>query len=289
MEDLVGRLIESARKGRKKRVLVCEHRDERAASAVFRAEEEGWVEPIGVGGSFEEMDWEIDSPSMGIREVRIRAMELMNEGKAEILLYTGPLDKEFFSLLWEQVRVLNQNRVLSYVSLFRLPNTDRFTFFTDTLINGSPGLREKIGIVENAAGVARAFGIERPRVAALAPLELINPALQSTLDAAVLSKMSERGQFGDVVVEGPLAMDNAASAPAARHKGIRSPVPGNVDIYLFPDLESAHLTSQFLVYMGNLQSAGLVTGLPFPVVIRSPLERFRSWEVNLAFGCLIKG
>lgn len=288
MEDLFGKLIASARRGKKKRVLIWGHRDEGAVAAVFRAEQEGWVKPIGVGNPFKELNWEIDSPSIGIREAGIRAMELMREGKADILLYTGPLDKEFFSLLWEQIKGLNQTQVLSYVSLFSFPNNDRFTFFTDTLIHGSPGLREKIGIVENAIRVSGGLGVERPRVAALAPLELINPALQSTLDGAVLSKMSERGQFGEAMVEGPLAMDNAASASAARHKGIRSPVAGNVDIYLFPDLESAHLTSQFLVYAGNLQSAGILAGLPFPVVIRSPLERFRPWEINLALGCLIK-
>ena len=117
----------------------------------------------------------------------------------------------------------------------------------------------------------------------------LNPVFSSFCLKSPYIKPMLKVSHSITFAEGPLAMDNAASAPAARHKGIRSPVPGNVDIYLFPDLESAHLTSQFLVYMGNLQSAGLVTGLPFPVVIRSPLERFRSWEVNLAFGCLIKG
>ncbi|MGB9628766.1 MAG: phosphate acyltransferase [Thermodesulfobacteriota bacterium] len=289
MEVLFDRLVEAVRSREKKRVIICGEREEEALSAVFRAEKEGWVEPIGVGDSFRGMDWEINSLSLGLEEARKKAIELMKEEKGEVLLYTSPIGKGFFSLLMEEARGVNQNGVLSYVSLFSLPGIDRFTFFTDTLINPSPGLREKIGILENAIGVARRLGVERPRVAALSALELINPSIPSTLDGAVLSKMSERGQFGEAVVEGPLAMDNAASASAARHKGIISSVPGSVDIYLFPDLESAHLTSQFLVYMCGLQAAGILVGLPFPVVIRSPLERFRPWEINLALGCLIKG
>lgn len=289
MEPLFQRLMESARRREKKRVILCGQRDEEAISAIFRAREEGLVEPIGVGNSFGGIDWEVAFPSSGVEEARHRAIDLLKEGKGEVLLDTGPLDKRFFSLLMDQIKEVNRMQIMSYVSLFRLPGSDRLTFFTDTLVNSSPELREKIGIVENAIRVAKRLGVERPRIAALAPLELVNPALQSTLDAAILSKMSERGQFGEASVEGPLAMDNAASASAARHKGIMSSVPGNVDIYLFPDLESAHLTSQFLVYLGRLRSGGVLAGLPFPVVIRSPLERPHGWGINLTLGCLMKG
>ncbi len=289
MEALFQRLIERARRREKTRVILCGQRDEEAISALSRARGEGWVEPIGVGSSFEGMDWEVAFSSSGAEEARQRAIDLLREGKGEVFLYSGRLDKGFFSLLGGQLKEASRMQILSYVSLFVLSGSDRLVFFTDTLVNASPDLRQKIGILQNAIGVAKRLGVERPHIAALAPLELVNPALQSTLDAAILSKMSERGQFGEARVEGPLAIDNAASASAALHKGIRSPVPGNVDIYLFPDLESAHLTSQFLVYAGRLRSAGALAGLPFPVVIRSPLERPRSWRINLALGCLMKG
>lgn len=268
-EALFQRLMESALRRERTRVILCGQRDDEAISAVFRAREEGWVEPIGVGDSFLGMGWEVVFPSARVEEARPRTIDLLREGKGEVLLYTGPLDKPFFSLLMDQLKEVNRMQVLSYVSLFRLPGSDRLTFFTDTLVNPSPELRQKIGILENALRVAKRLEVERPLVAALAPLEFINPALQSTLDAAILSKMSERGQFGEARVEGPLSMDNAASASAARHKGIMSPVPGNVDIYLFPDLESAHLTLQFLVYLGRLQRGGVLAGLPFPVVFLS--------------------
>lgn len=287
MGVLFNRLRESVSRNGKKRVLLCGRRDEDALSALFTAREEGWVEVLALGSAFKGVGFEVGFPSVGIEEARLKAIALMKEGEGEVLLYTGPLDRGFFSFLMEEVNGRNKEGILSYVSVVGFPKRDRLTLMTDPLITPSPGLKEKIGIVENGIEVSRRLGIERPRIAALAPLELVNPSLRSTLDAAILSKMSERGQFGGASLEGPLAMDNAASARAARHKGIESSVPGHVDLYLFPDLESAHITLQFLVYLGGLSSGGVLAGTPFPVVIRSPLERESSWLINLALGCLM--
>jgi len=287
MEVLFNRLRESVSRNGKRRVLLFGSRDEDALSALFTAREEGWVEVLALGSSFKGVGFEVVFPSVDILEAGCKAVGLMKEGEGDVLLYTGPLDRGFFSLLMEQVKGINEERIMSYVSVVNLPKRDRLTLMTDTLITASPGLKEKIGIVENGIGVSRRLGIERPRIAALAPLELVNPSLRSTLDAAILSKMSERGQFGGASLEGPLAMDNAVSAQAARHKGIESSVPGHVDLYLFPDLESAHITLQFLVYLGGLSSGGVLAGTPFPVVIRSPLERPSSWPINLALSCLM--
>jgi len=141
--------------------------------------------------------------------------------------------------------------------------------------------------VENAIRVGKGLGISQPKIAALGPLELVNLSIPSTLDAAMLSKMSERGQFGGAIVEGPLAMDNAESALAARHKGIESPVPGNVDIYLFPDLESANITAQFLGFLGSFQLGGVLAGTRLPIIIRSSLESPDSWLLNIALGLVV--
>ncbi|HID28629.1 MAG TPA: phosphate butyryltransferase, partial [Desulfobacterales bacterium] len=199
----------------------------------------------------------------------------------------GPLNEKFFSLLNESYTQIKKNHLFSYVSVLMAPKAGRSTLLTDTLINSAPGLREKVDIVENAIQVAKALGIEQPKIAALSPLELVNLSIPSTLDAAILSKMSERSQFGSAIVEGPLAMDNAESAVAAQHKGIDSPVPGNVDIYLFPDLESANLTGQFFAWAGRCPLGGILAGTRFPIIIRSPLESPGSWLLNLALGLIV--
>jgi len=137
--------------------------------------------------------------------------------------------------------------------------------------------------------VAKALQIDQPNIAALGPLALVNSSIPSTLDAAILSKMSERNQFGEALIEGPLGMDNAESALAARHKGIDSPVPGNVDIYLFPDLESANITAQFLGHPGPCRMGGVIAGTKLPIIIRSPLESPDSWLLNIALGLIMNG
>ncbi|MBW1702057.1 MAG: hypothetical protein JRJ11_09960 [Deltaproteobacteria bacterium] len=281
-------IIRLAGKKNRKRLVISGQMDPAALSAVLKAREKGWVEPIAYGDAFIDMDSEMKVlfSSVNIEEARQEALSLVQGGKADILLDTGPLEAGFFSLLTDKIGGINGGQVLSYVNILTAPKDGRLIMLTDTLINGTPCLKDKVCIVENVIDVAKTIGIDQPNIAALAPLELVNPALESTLDAAILSKMSERGQFGRAVIEGPLAMDNAESAKAARHKGINSSVPGDVDIYFFPDLESANLTAQFLAWVGRRQLCGVLAGTAVPVVIRSPLESPDSWFVNLAM-CLL--
>ena len=270
------------------RLVISGQDDPDALAAVLKARDRGWVEPVACGRSLSgaKPDMEVLSSSAAIEEARRTAMNLIQTGDADLLLDTGPLGTGFLSLIRDKNMDMSVNPVLSYVNLMVAPRDGRLTLLTDTLINDRPGIKEKIGSVNNVIRLAKKLGIEAPKIAALAPLELVNPALASTLDAAVLSKMSERGQFGEAIVEGPLAMDNAESGSAARHKGIDSSVPGDVDIYFFPDLESANLMSQILAWTGQCRLAGLMTGTIRPVVIRSPLEAADSWPVNLALGLI---
>ncbi|MBW2617238.1 MAG: hypothetical protein JRD02_13855, partial [Deltaproteobacteria bacterium] len=243
-----------------------------ALAAILVARDQGWIDPVACGGSFSELRDKMDVHFVDsdILEARQEALRLIEEGEAEALLDTGPLDRKFFSLLIESDAQI-ESHLLSYVSVFMAPKNARLTLLTDTLINSAPGLNEKVHIVENAIRVAKDLRIDRPNIAALGPLELVNPSIPSTLDAAILSKMSERKQFGDALIEGPLGMDNAESVLAARHKGIDSPVPGDVDIYLFPDLESANITAQFLGCLGSCQLGGVLAGTKLPIIIRSSL------------------
>ena len=284
-------IMERARQQEKRRVVISGKNEPEAISAILTARDRGWIDPVACGSHLSELRDKMDVHFVDsdMLQARQEALRLLEEGEAEALLDTGPLDNSFFSLLMESDVQIKKNHLLSYMSVFLTPEKGRLTLLTDTLINSAPGLNEKIHIVENAIHVAKALGIDRPNIAALGPLELLNPSIPSTLDAAILSKMSERKQFGDALIEGPLGMDNAESALAARHKGIDSPVPGNVDIYLFPDLESANITAQFLGHPGSDRMGGVLAGTKLPIIIRSPLESPDSWLLNMALGLVVNG
>jgi len=269
-------IMERARQQEKRRIVISGKNDPEALAAILVARDQGWIDPVACGGSFSELRDKMDVHFVdsNILQARQEALRLL------------ALDRKFFSLLMES-EVQIESHLLSYVSVFMAPKNARLTLLTDTLINSAPGLSEKVHIVENAIRVAKDLRIDRPNLAALGPLELVNPSIPSTLDAAILSKMSERKQFGDAVLEGPLGMDNAESAFAAQHKGIDSQVPGDVDIYLFPDLESANITAQFLGHTGSCQMGGVLAGTKLPIIIRSSLESPDSWLFNIALGLVV--
>jgi phosphate butyryltransferase len=154
-------------------------------------------------------------------------------------------------------------------------------------VNNYPGVTEKQLILEHAIKLAGLLGIDAPNVAALAAIEQVNPSIPSTLDAAVLSKMSERKQFGNAVVEGPLDIDCALSHLAAGRKGLKSVVTGNVDIYLVPDIESGYLLTQSLVFFGKMEMAGVLMGLTKPVILNLPFVLRENRLVEIALASLI--
>lgn len=154
-------------------------------------------------------------------------------------------------------------------------------------MNIAPGLAEKAQIILNAVQLAHALGIEKPKVAALAALETVNPKMPATLDAAALAKMGDRRQLGDAVVDGPLALDNALSPQAAETKGIQSPVAGQADILLAPDLEAGNILYKGLTCVAGLEPAAILLGARAPVVLTSRSDSHRSKLVSLALGLLL--
>ncbi len=279
----------AGKQARGRRLLVSGRYDAVAMDAVIRARDLGWVVPMACGGAFSHMsrDMEVVCPEADVQTARQEAFERAHARESALVLDTGPLDPGFFSSLNRSIQTCSHQGTLSYVGMLHAPKDGRLTLLTDPLLDHSPDIRDKIAVTLNAIRAAKALGIQGPRIAVLSAIELVNPAIPSTMEAAVLSKMSERGQFEDAVIEGPLAMDNAESAAAAEHKGIHSPVPGNVDIYLFPDLESAQTTARFLTFLGRSPWAGVLLGTPVPVVVRSPLEPPESWLPNLAAALLL--
>ncbi|MDD5475595.1 MAG: phosphate acyltransferase [Syntrophales bacterium] len=183
--------------------------------------------------------------------------------------------------------MLPKGGLLSFVSVFPLLKKERLILVTDTFINNHPSVAEKQHILSNALKLARILGVESPKVAVLAAIEQVNPGIPSTLDAAILSKMSERRQFGDAVVEGPLDIDCALSRAAAERKGVKSIVTGNADIYLVPEIDTGYLMAEALVFFGRMNMAGVVMGATRPVILNLPFVSPEDRLVQIAMACLL--
>jgi phosphate butyryltransferase len=277
-------IIARAKRKGPKRMVVVDKGNEGFHGVLLKARDMGLIDPIVMGGGTS-LDGSheiafIHEPDP--EKAEVKALTMVREKEAEIFMDPAPLDSTLLMHLNDKKMSLKKRRVVSYISMFESLKDGRLTLFTDTYIHDNPGLNDKVHIVENAVDIANMLGIQAPKIAAIAHLELVNPAVSSTTDAATLSKMSERGQFGPAVIEGPLGMDNAESATAARHKGIESPVPGDVDIYLFPDIESAYLTTQFVFMLGRVRHASMLGGVTIPTVTLNPLDNESSCLLNIA-------
>ena len=158
---------------------------------------------------------------------------------------------------------------------------------TDGGMNMYPDLQTKVGIIENAVECYHKIGVACPMIAALAAVEVVNPDMACTLDAAALAKMSDRGQIKGCVVDGPFALDNAVSEEAAKTKGIRSPVAGNADILLVPNIECGNLVGKVMTYLAKERGAGVVLGARKPIVLTSRFDSMETKLLSIALGAVV--
>src|SRR5699024_7367328 len=190
-------------------------------------------------------------------------------GEVEALMKGSLHTDELLAAILSSAAGLRTKRRVSHCFLMQTPAYPRPFIITDAAINIAPGLNEKADIVRNAIDLARVIGVERPRVAILAAVETVNLGMPATLDAAALCKMADRGQISGGILDGPLAFDNAVSLAAARIKGIVSPVAGQADVLVVPDLESGNMLAKQLEHMGDAASAGIVLGAKVPIILTS--------------------
>lgn len=177
---------------------------------------------------------------------------------------------------------LRTGNVLSHVAVFEIPDYDRFTIVTDAGMNITPDLEQKAQMIKNAAAIARAIGIEYPKVAPIAAVEIVNPVMPATIDAAALTVMNKRGQITGCIVDGPLALDNAVSALAAEHKGIHSEVAGRADILLVPTIEVGNVLYKSLIYFAKAKVGAVIAGAKAPIVLTSRADSAESKLYSLA-------
>jgi phosphotransacetylase len=204
------------------------------------------------------------------------AVRLIREGKAEILMKGSLHTDELMSAVVSRDGGLRTGRRISHVFIMDVPTYHKVLIVTDAAINIAPTLEDKVDICQNAIDLAHSLGLEKPKLAILAAVETVTSKMTATIDAAALCKMAERGQIKGGVLDGPLAFDNAISAQAAETKGIKSPVAGDPDILLAPDLESGNILAKQLTFLANADSAGMVLGARVPIILTSRADNVRS-------------
>ncbi|MCL6570490.1 MAG: phosphate butyryltransferase [Bacillus sp. (in: Bacteria)] len=179
---------------------------------------------------------------------------------------------------------LRTGNVLSHVAVFEIPGYNRLMIVTDAAMNIAPGLEQKAQIIRNAVSLARSIGIDLPKVAAIAAVEVVNPAMEATMDAAALTMMNKRGQIVNCLIDGPLGLDNAVSMLAAEHKGIHSKVAGHADILLVPTIEVGNTLYKSLIYFANAKVGAVIAGAKAPIVLTSRADSAESKLYSLALG-----
>jgi len=272
--------------------------DKSSLGGALLAAERGLIRPVLVGSAklIAAVAREIGADLAGVDIVDIAgddaaaaaAVDLVRAGKAEALM-KGHLHTD--ALLHHVVKHdggLRTGRRLSHVFIMDVPGLDHVLIVSDAAINIAPDLAAKVDITQNAIDVALALGIDRPKVGVLSAVETVNPQIPSTIDAAALAKMAERGQIRGGVVDGPLAMDNAIDVGAARTKGITSLVAGHADVLIVPNLEAGNMLAKELVFVAQAEAAGLVLGASVPIILTSRADGDKARLASCAIAALYR-
>jgi phosphate acetyltransferase len=216
-----------------------------------------------------------------------KAVEIVRTGEAEALMKGSLHTDELMAEVVRKDTGLRTERRISHVFIMDVPTYPKPLAVTDAAINIFPDLETKVDIVQNAIDMAHAFERERPKVAILSAVETVTPKIPSTIDAAALCKMAERGQITGALLDGPLAFDNAISKEAAQIKGIRSEVAGDPDILLVPDLEAGNMLAKQLSFLANADAAGIVLGARVPIILTSRADTVRARMASCAVAVLL--
>ncbi|AZR73446.1 phosphate butyryltransferase [Anoxybacter fermentans] len=290
-------MVEQAKSTAPKVLSVAAAEDPEVLKAVKKAEEDGLITPILVGDKekievfAKEVYYDLsnikiyDEPD--VTKASHKAVQIVAEGEADFLMKGLVGTATILRALLTKEYGLRQDRLLSHIALMDLEDLDRLIIMTDGGMNMYPDLNQKKQIIENAVEVMHSIGVEMPKVVPLAALELVNPDMEPTIHAAILSKMADRGQIKGCIIDGPLAFDNAISEEAAKHKGIKSPVAGKADVLLVPNIETGNVMYKALSYFSKMRAAMLVVGAKVPVVVTSRADNYMTKYYSMALGKLM--
>ena len=271
--------------------------DALSISAASEAARLGLIEPLLVGPRIRietaAAEAGVDITSFRLEEAAHshaaaeRAVELVRSGAAALLMKGALHTDELMHAVMADKMGLRTERRISHVYIMEPPDWNRPLLITDAAINIQPTLEDKRNIVQNAIDLAIAMGIAPPKVALLSAVEFVNPGIPSTIDAAALCKMADRGQILGGVLDGPLAFDNAIDEAAAREKRIASPVAGRADILVAPDLVAANILAKMLTFVVHADAAGVVLGARCPIILTSRADAERTRIASCAVAVLM--
>ncbi|MGO4887038.1 phosphate butyryltransferase [Anaerobacillus sp. MEB173] len=288
-------LIDDAKGLQKKIVAVAAAHDEEVIAAVAAAVEKGLASFILFGNEEKIKSllhhWNCLNENQEVitiihthddTEAAQSAVRVVHEGKAHVLMKGMVATAVILKAVLNKEFGLRTGNVLSHVAAFEVNGYERLLFITDAAMNISPDLKQKMQIITNAVEIARKIGVETPKVAPVSAVEVVNPDMAATLDAAALTQMNKRGQVKNCIIDGPLALDNAVSLEAAQHKGIQSDVAGQADILLVPSIEVGNVLYKSLVYFANAKVGGIIAGAKAPIVLTSRADSAESKLYSIA-------
>ncbi|WP_277182925.1 bifunctional enoyl-CoA hydratase/phosphate acetyltransferase [Caballeronia sp. BR00000012568055] len=295
--DRYARFVREARMRAPMRTAVVHPCSPESLAAAIEARDEGLIDPLLIGPVHKiqaaAQAAMIDLTGVTIEAVEhshaaaARAVEMGATGHVGALMKGSLHTEELLSAVLAEGSGLRTDRRMSHVYAMDVPTYSKALIVTDAAVNIAPDLEHKRDICQNAVDLLHLLGVERPLVAVLAAVETVNPKMAATIDAASLTAMAMRGQITGATVDGPLAFDNAISAAAASTKGIVSPVAGDADILLAPDLEAANILAKQMMFFGAADAAGLVLGARIPVVITSRADSVRVRIASVALAKLV--
>lgn len=297
MVKRLGELFELAKAKEKKTISVAVAQDKDVLEAVTEAVRMGIVHAILVGDEekirsiakkekYNLKEIEIIN-EMDIKKAAAKAVQFITDGKAQFIMKGMLGTADLLKAVLNKEANLKKEELLSHVMLYEASSYHKLIMLTDGGMVPYPELKEKIQIIKNAVKLCNSIGIENPKIAPICAVEIVNPSMQATIDAAVLSQMNKRGQIKDCIIEGPLGLDNAISKEAAAHKGIISDVAGDADILLVPNIESGNFLGKALTYFAKAENAGIILGAKCPVVLVSRADSSRSKLYSIALGSLL--
>jgi phosphotransacetylase/acyl dehydratase len=290
------RLMDAARKNPPIRTAVVHPCDELSLTGALEASKEGLIIPILVGPvakikkaaeqaakSLDGIEL-VDAPHS--HAAAARAVALARDGQVEALLKGALHTDEVMGAVVNPDTGLRTERRISHIFVLDVPHYPKLLFVTDAAVNIYPDLDDKRDIVQNAIDLAHAIGLETPKVAILSAVETVYPKIKSTIEAAALCKMADRGQITGGILDGPLAFDNAVSKSAAQTKHIMSPVAGDADILVVPDIEAGNMVAKQLIYLAGADAAGIVLGARVPIMLTSRADNVLARTASCALAQL---
>lgn len=292
---LLESLIDKATQSNRKTVAVAAAEDVEVIEAVLDALERDLADFLLIGDeekintilNLKKYDWktgkhvriiqaasQAEAAELAVKAIFNQEAEVVMKGNLPTnIILKAVLNKEYG---------LRTGNVLSHTAVFEVQGYDRFILVTDAAMNIAPDLEQKVQIIKNAVSIANSIGIKNPKVAPIAAVEVVNPAMQATLDAAALTMMNKRGQLSGCIIDGPLALDNAVSSLAAEHKGIQSDVAGQADILLVPAIETGNVLYKSLIYFAGAKVGAVIAGAKAPIVLTSRADSAESKLYSLA-------